>query len=167
MGIADGMGLSRHWLRVLLGRGYGCWGVVRGLAGWVWGVGRGVRLLRELGRGIGRTGIAGGVGVSRCCLGVLLGWGYRGWSIVRGLARRIRGVALGLSVGGGLCDCDSRGLGNVAAESWREAGGIISVDVGVCTSAGNGDVGEAVIDELAVGTLGVDVHEDASGGEAL
>jgi hypothetical protein len=86
---------------------------------------------------------------------------------VRGLADSIRGVALGLSAGGGLFEGDSRGLGNVAAESGREAGGIISVDVGVCASAGNCDVGEAVIDELAVGTLGVDVHEDASGGEAL
>ena len=64
-------------------------------------------------------------------------------------------------------DGDSRGLGNVAAEGWREAGGVISVDVGVCASAGNGDVGEAVIDELAVGAVGVDVDKDACGSEAL
>src|SRR5712692_9977459 len=61
---------------------------------------------------------------------------------------------------------NSRTLGNLATQPLPKIGSVIGVDLSVEAGAGDGDVGEAGVEEVRV-DAGIGVNEDAFGGEAL
>ena len=64
-----------------------------------------------------------------------------------------------------MLDCGA--VGDVAVKGLNEPALVVRVDLRIVAAAGEGDIGQALVDERLAGAIEVDMHQDTVGGLPL